>query len=156
MKHKATKLIPFIFFLALAWPLAAQESSSVSSVKETKIRELLRATGAGNLAAQVMNQTIASFKKSMPDVSEKFWEGLRAEVKTEELEQKIIPIYAKHFDEVELQGLIEFYSSPLGRKVVSELPAVVQESFVVGQEWGREIAARVLARLKEKGYSVKS
>lgn len=156
MKQKITRVIQFILLLALVWPAAAQESSSLSPAKEAKIREMLRVTGAGSLAVQVMDQMITSFKKTMPDVPEKFWEGFRAEVRKEELEERIIPVYAKHFDEAELQGLIEFYSSPLGKKVISELPAVYQESFEAGQKWGREIATRVLARLKEKGYTVKS
>ena len=64
------------------------------------------------------------------------------------------PFHPKYFDEADLQGMIDFFVSPLGRKLLREQPAIQQESFAVGQEWGQEMGRRIAQRLREKGYSL--
>lgn len=64
----------------------------------------------------------------------------------------IIPIYDSCFTEQDIQGLIAFYKSPLGKRLVEKLPVITQKSFDVGQVWGQKIAAELLEELKQKGY----
>lgn len=46
----------------------------------------------------------------------------------EEILDKVIPIYAKHYTHNEMERLIDFYKSPLGRKVLQATPAISKES----------------------------
>ena len=39
----------------------------------------------------------------------------------------VIPIYQSHFTESDLQQIIAFYSSPVGQKVLKEMPAMMNE-----------------------------
>jgi hypothetical protein len=39
----------------------------------------------------------------------------------------MIPSYQKHFTKGDLAAMNAFYSSPVGQKVLEELPAVIQE-----------------------------
>ena len=48
--------------------------------------------------------------------------------------------------------MIEFYQTPLGKKLVSTLPQIMQESMQVGQSWGKEVGDKIYNSLKEKGY----
>ena len=63
----------------------------------------------------------------------------------------MVPIYQRHFSASDIEGLLKFYRSPLGRKVVTEMPATMAEGMKLGQEWGRERAQAMLAELQKSG-----
>lgn len=44
---------------------------------------------------------------------------------------QIIPIYQRHFTKSEVDDLISFYASPVGQKLLHELPAITQESMTM-------------------------
>jgi hypothetical protein len=115
--------------------------------KQKDIRKLLKITGSGELGTQVMGQMIGSMKKAMPNVPEKFWGDFMKEVRTEELIDLIVPVYDRNLAQEDIKELIRFYESPTGKKFVSLLPKITQESMVVGEKWGRELAERVIKKL---------
>jgi hypothetical protein len=115
--------------------------------KQKDIRKLLKITGSGELGTQVMSQMIGSMKKAMPNVPDKFWGDFMKEVRTEELIDLIVPVYDRNLAQEDIKELIRFYESPTGKKFVSVLPKITQESMVVGEKWGRELAERVIKKL---------
>lgn len=50
------------------------------------------------------------------------------EMPIDEITQAVIPAYQKHFTKGDIEAMNAFYSSPVGQKVLEELPAVMQES----------------------------
>ncbi len=46
---------------------------------------------------------------------------------------EVAAIYRKHFTEAELKELIAFYQSPVGKKSLDTMPAIFQESSLVGK-----------------------
>jgi hypothetical protein len=129
----------------------AEEAPSQSGPKQAKIRQLLESTGAGNLGVQMMNQMLPSFKKLVPQAPDSFWDDILTEAKPETFVDMVVPIYDRHFSETEIDELVAFYSSPIGKKAVQELPAIMSESMAVGQIWGQEVSKRVLERAKKAG-----
>jgi uncharacterized protein len=95
-----------------------------------------------------MGQMIGNMKKAMPQVPEKFWGDFMKEVHTEELVDLIVPVYDRNLTQGDVTELIRFYESPTGKKFVSVLPKITQESMVVGEKWGRELAMKVMAKLQ--------
>ncbi len=67
-------------------------------------------------------------------------------------------IYASHFTEPELKGILTFYQSPLGRKMVAEEPKALDESMVNAGEWGDNLAEEVVnkmrAEMKKRGHDI--
>jgi uncharacterized protein len=116
--------------------------------KEKDIRKLLKITGSGELGQQVMAQMMTNFKKAMPQVPEKFWSDFMKEVKTDELIELIVPVYDRNLSEGDIKELIRFYESPTGKKFVSVLPKITQESMAVGEKWGRDLGQRVMNKLQ--------
>ena len=43
----------------------------------------------------------------------------------------MIPIYQSHFSELDLNEIVAFYSSPVGQKVLREMPAISAEAMRV-------------------------
>ncbi len=46
----------------------------------------------------------------------------------EQIKPDMIDLYTRNFDEQELQALIEFYQSPLGKKVLEKMPMLTAQS----------------------------
>ena len=115
------------------------------------IKTLLEMSGAGKIGVQVMENMIVSFKKSTPNVPNDFWDEFMKDVKPETLITLMIPVYAKHYTDEDVIQLIEFYRTPLGKKVIEKLPLISQESYVVGAEWGKKLGEQAVKKLTEKG-----
>jgi hypothetical protein len=134
--------------LALLSPGPSQDEAAVK--KQKTIRELLAQTGAANLGKEVFAQMGAVLEKSMPGEFKDFWKEFTADVKVEELEDLIVPIYDKHFTQEELEGILEFNKTPLGQKIIRTMPDVMKESMAAGADWGRGLATRAMERFQEK------
>jgi len=152
MRIALRRLLPLMLMAALIAPAANGLSPAIPPAKEAKIRRILQLTGSAQLGTQVINQLLGSFKTAMPQVPAAFWSDVQKEIRPDDFVNLVIPIYARHFSDNDLDGLIAFYSSPLGQRVTHELPAVTSECLVAGQEWGRKLSDQILARAKQKGY----
>jgi uncharacterized protein len=60
----------------------------------------------------------------------------------------IVPVYDRNLTHDDIKELIRFYETPTGRKFVSVLPKITQESMAVGEKWGRDLAMRVMTKLQ--------
>jgi uncharacterized protein len=75
-----------------------------------------------------------------------------------ELIDETARIYASHFTEGELQQILTFYQSPLGRKMVNEEPKALDESMAnagnFGDKLSEEIIDRMRAEMKKRGHDL--
>lgn len=126
----------------------AAKTTSISK-KEKDIRRLLEMTGAGELGIQVLEQLLAQFQQSMPEVPASFWVEFKKDANANALVDLVVPIYDRHFSQKEIQDVIRFYQTPSGRKLISKMPVITQESIQVGQKWGEQLGRRVIQRLQE-------
>ncbi len=126
-----------------------------AQTKKEKIQNMMELTNSANLGIQMASQFIDSFKEAYPDVPEEFWVEIKKEMKPEDLQSMMLPIYDKHFTEGEIDDIIVFYKSPSGKKLIENMPIIFQESQAVGQEWGQSLAKRVMDKI-EKKYKYKS
>ena len=143
MKHLL--LIAFVLTLSI-------NTNAQTDTKEKLIKEMLDLSGANKMALQTMEMMITSFKKQMPTVNTDFWDEFMKEAQTGDLISMIAPVYAKHFTEAEIKELIAFYKTPIGKKLVEKLPVITQESYGIGEEWGKALSEKVVAKLKAAGY----
>ncbi len=120
--------------------------------KTADIRTLLTLTKSGELAVQMMQEMLNAYRQGLPQVPEEFWLGFAKKVKTGDLVDMLVPIYDRHLTHSEVTSLIEFFQSPVGKKLVSVQPEIMKESMQVGQQWGEKIGNEVTAELQKKGY----
>ncbi len=92
-----------------------------------KVIELLEVTGAKDqmkvLMAQMMEQINSEIDTNIILEDSDF----------ETLVEFVVPVYTKHYSEAELDGLIEFYKSDLGRALKDKAPLIARESMQAGQ-----------------------
>jgi len=74
------------------------------------------------------------------------------------LMDRVVPLYDKHYTHSEIQSLIQFYETPLGKKVVALRPQIAMEGMVVAEEWVNflePLLVQALAkRLEKEGYII--
>jgi hypothetical protein len=100
-------------------------------------------------------------RKASPELPDNVMADLRVSLRDEML--KALPdlltmeacVYVEHFSKDELGGLLAFYQSPLGRKLLTESPAIFKENVAMGQVWGeragRAAMEHVLAKYRKDG-----
>ena len=133
-----------------------QSAFSQYNSKELHIKELLELTGSGKMGAQIAQQMLSSFQHEFKSVPAEFWEKLKGEINAEDLNNLVIPVYAKYYSEEEIIQLTAFYKTTLGKKVIAVTPELVKESMQVGQAWGEKVAEKIYDELTEKGYKKES
>ncbi len=126
---------------------AKTDPKTVDSGRRADILRLLQLTQAGAMGEQAVQYLFATYKQSMPQVKDELWQELKKEISADELLQRLVPVYEKHFSASDIKELIRFYESPVGKKLTVTLPSVNQEALGIGQTWGSEIAVRVKRRL---------
>ena len=144
-----------VLALALGLGLGAAHGQEEAAAKQADIKKLLSITGASKTGLRVFSQVIGMFQRAHSEVPEPVWMEMvsEAEVKVDDfVTEMLVPIYDKHLTHEDIKGLIAFYETPAGQKLLSVMPLMHQESRQAGEIWGREFARTVQQRLAEKGY----
>ena len=127
------------------------------------IETLFQVTGAGALGAQMAtmasNQIIDAMSKTQPDLPERVATVVKQTLNAEfakafeprgELMTRMVEIYARNFTQAEVKALLAFYATDIGRKMISVLPRLAQESGAVGQEWAQQNMPRMVETLERR------
>ncbi len=130
--------------------LADDESDARKRALALRVMEVTGATAQGD---QVAAGLLAQMRPGYREVPEEVWQELQSTFALSEIIDLSIPIYMRNFDEKELAQLVEFYESPLGRKVIERMPVVMQESTVAFNDWNLAKYGQVMQKLQDKGYS---
>jgi hypothetical protein len=139
-----------LFLLTPFFVMAAQPGPTPSNPKEALIRDLLKTTGTTDLMQQMKRQIFDSFRKMAPSAGDDVWRELERRFDVNELTEKLIPIYDKYYSAEDLKGILQFYHSPLGQRVLSTMPGVLSESMAIGQEWGRRKGEEIEKELRSR------
>jgi hypothetical protein len=82
--------------------------------------------------------------------------GAKLKDADEELVNQIALVYAQKFTEPELREIAAFYQTPAGKKMVTELPGVLGESYQLMQDFSRKMSVEIMTQLrvelKKKGH----
>jgi len=160
-KPASTKTEPAI--TQSAAPAKTQEPASKASVradpeKEAAIRKLFEIQGTRSSMVQVLAGMSENMKptlsKMLPpgEYQDKliplFFEKFQGKMKTGDLMDLMVPIYDRYLTKEDVNGLAQFYQTPLGKKMLSVLPQLVIETQTaamnMGQELGRQAMMEVL------------
>jgi hypothetical protein len=130
-----------------AQPAVAADVKGMS--KDQKIRKLLQLTGAEDLGKQMMDGMMTQFE-TMPGLPPGFARKFREIAMKEDMVTMLIPVYAKHMQESDIDGAIVFFESNAGRNMSKAQPAILQESMAIGQQWGQMLAMKTYKALQEE------
>lgn len=141
-----------IFIIGLC--LSAYICNAQQTEAEKDILKLMEVNGGAAGYDLVYDQMMAQFKMMKPNVPQLTWDMAKHEVfdkEIAELKKQLVPVYQKNFTPAEVKQLIEFYQSPLGKKLVDGTTKVSKESMQIAQPWGMSLAGKIQGFLAEKG-----
>jgi len=108
-------------------------NDEITLARTKLVLELLELTNATAMGEHILGHIKQMFDEEGEDLS--FFE----QANFDSLTEKMIPLYAKHFDDETLHALIAFYKTPVGRKLVTSMPEITIASMEVGREWAEEL-----------------
>lgn len=180
MSKYTPQVIIFLAFNLICWAGCASTSSSKiknsafagrseaadTSIfqKKENIRKLIKISGNADSILKLSvirydNQMTLIIQRLRPDLSKKIVKKLRQELLAEiernvqdpgGLLDYIVSIYDSHFTHQEIRDWLLFYESPLGKKINSNMPSVMEESNLAYQRWNRNINPVLYEWLKER------
>ena len=122
--------------------------------KEAAIRHLMEITQTSKLGDNITNAITQQVRAVMsrniqdPEQLQKFMDSFgqkfEAAAPPSAVTDAEIPIYSHYFTMEDIEGLIKFYESPLGQRVVKSLPEVVQNTQQTGVQMDQKAALEVL------------
>jgi hypothetical protein len=110
---------------------AATPSATLSADKKAKILKFIDVFGTRETMKMNFDQILAS----MPAQDA---EKLKGAFNIDDVILELIPLYDKYFTSEDLDGFIQFYSSPNGRKLVQNIPLIMKESVDVSAKYFEE------------------
>jgi len=133
-------------------------SNGVDPQKVARIRELMELTGAKNLGQELIQAGMEQFRSSVQDSQpdnprakqfvDAFVARFQKHFDANSLNDRIIPIYDKYLTDDDLKGLIAYYHSPLGQRMLKSLPELTRESQAAGFAMGQKAAQETMDELK--------
>jgi hypothetical protein len=148
-----------LFLLAAAPSARAQPAAAPPAEQQARLdaaQRLMAATGAIGMATQMLAgmqaQLIALLGQMNPgkhaEVQSLVTDVLLPEFRMRlgELEEPIKLIWAEAFTIAEMDELVAFYGTPLGRKALSVVPQIAQQAQAVGMAWGQRVAQEAIAK----------
>lgn len=112
--------------------------------KERDIEKLVRLSGQADASVQVMDEMLSDMKEMAPEVPAAIWREYRRRLTADAFIQISVKVYDRHFTHEEIQQLVRFYETPLGRKLVRVTPAMTRESMLLGEEIGERVMQDIL------------
>jgi len=141
-------------FYILALLLASFLTGAQTSEFEKDIERFLSINGSTATYDLAFEQMVAQFKMKRADAPDEIWKEVRVQIFDKEistLNKMLIPIYMKYFTHSEIKALIEFYQSPIGKKMTGTISPITNESLQISQKWiiglGQKMNAFILAKV---------
>jgi uncharacterized protein len=153
--------------LAFALGIGAADAQQPTATAIATAKEVITVKGAAALysplVSGVIERTKSVFLQSNPTLAKDLNE-VAAKLHTEyaprgaEILNEVAKLYASRFTEQELKDTLAFYKSPLGRKLVTEEPAILDQSMKNAQTWAenlsQEVIAKMRAEMKKRGRDI--
>jgi hypothetical protein len=158
----ATRLalgVAFSLALALPFSIAPAAAQQPSPAALATAKELVTVKGADALWRPVVRGVVERAKgmflqsnpmlgKDLNEVAAKLYAEYNP--RTAELLNDAAKIYATRFTEQELKDLLAFYKSPLGKKMLAEDPAILDQNMKDAQVWADKLSTEVISKMRSE------
>ena len=162
---KSSRCFASLFALALLC-CAPAGFATEPAPSEASLRDLLEVTRARDTVDTMLTQLDGVMKASMQQATEgqelnqaqrdlmdqmstEFIALFKDEMAWDKLEPGVLDVYRASFTQVEVDGMLDFYRSDVGKAVIAKMPVVMQNSMQISQGRLGAIMPRMQALQKE-------
>lgn len=133
-----------VLFVGVVGAVAPVQAGSPEKLK--KIEQAIQLSGAiGSVDVMIepmLAQYIDALRQGGMEISPGLSEDMQKTVARvmrrnyPNLVTRIVGLYDQHFSDEEIDQMITFWKSPIGRKVARLNPVLTERGMVIGQQWG--------------------
>ncbi|WP_420908934.1 DUF2059 domain-containing protein [Acinetobacter modestus] len=148
-------ILSLIIGTLISMPTFAQQASKES------VKELLKVTKSEQLidqSSQYVHQIMASSieqatqgqelnakqKKAIENFNQDIANIVKQDFTWAKLEPEMIQLYVEEFTQEEINGMLEFYKTPVGQSTINKLPIVMQKSLKISQQQMGELTPKIM------------
>jgi hypothetical protein len=89
-------------------------------------------------------------KKQIQDMVNEVMDQALGPAAIQEMLEATVPVYQRHLTKADVKAMVDFYSSQVGRKILREQPAMVQESMQAASGIQQRIARTAFQKIDER------
>ncbi len=143
-------LILCILVIACA---AAQAPAEPDPILRAKTLELLEAIGVRDQTGEALDKQLAIFSGAHPEVPHEFWRAQREKhVEAKLMMHGMAIVIEKRFSPDEIQALLDFYSGPVGKRMLLLRLELGKTAKQLGRQLGDAFQRDVRRELEAGGY----
>jgi uncharacterized protein len=161
---KRALAVCYALFLFCSFSLAQSALSPDAPSREDVMKFLEASHARRNLdmvltraMSDLQRDAVANFKKKVPDASPEMLKDvdqtlsvMTGALDTDELLDRVIPVYQRNFTRSDLAAITEFYSSPVGVRLLEKQPTVIRESMDAGRAYAQQKMAAVSIQMNSR------
>ena len=140
-----------LFFLSLMLVFISFTQAQDNDYNKA-VKKMFSVSGAMKQFDAAIDNMLNIYAQQGMDINSLFWSEFRAELDSTSVDMLVdmlVPVYQNHLTLQELEGVIEFYQSPIGKRYAEKSPLITSESMQIGAEWGRVMGERIAVKLNE-------
>ena len=142
-----------LLFLA-AFVLLTFGAQAQSAEFKASVRKLMAVSGSDATLKMIPEQILSMIEQQAPALPESVEiQAMFSEEALLSLMDRMVPIYAKYYTQQDMDDLIAFYDTPLGKKLSTVQPQITLESMSVAQQWAAEIGQKVASKIMQSSTS---
>lgn len=143
--------LTFITLALFAFGVAAQEDTHRASVekllvlmKQDQLMEQMFPK-IKQLVLQQLQQTDLTEEQSrlMEKYFDKILDVMKEEMSWDKMKDDFIQLYMSVYTEDEVNELITFYESPIGRKTIEKMPLLMEKSMAISQKYTMDMMPKI-------------
>jgi hypothetical protein len=127
----------------LAEPTASHRAAAAELLQVMEIRQQAEVAVEKVLDLQLAQNPAVRAQREV------ILEWMRSVVASQEAMDRLAELYAERFSEAELRELTAFYATPIGKRAVRELPALMEQGMLIGQQLAQQHSGELRRRLEE-------
>ena len=131
--------------LASQTPPAPSGATDAHAQKLADIRKMLALTGGDKAANELFEVMMTNFRNSAPG-NDEYLDELKKELGEGKIMDLMVGIYDKYLQTEDVKGIIQFYESPAGKKMIETTPRIVADSISEANAISRRVMERVDAK----------
>ncbi len=121
--------------------------------KEAKIRKFLEVSGLRKSYEESLKKMPLDFVREFGQESRQTLKKLVTKKDVEKLMAKVVQGVDRNFSVKEIDELIEFYETPLGKKLAKNVPIIAANTDSSMKKWEEKLRVRALETLRKKGLA---
>ncbi|MDP9956800.1 hypothetical protein J2X97_002459 [Epilithonimonas hungarica] len=125
---------------------------SYSQNKQEKVKELISLSGTFTLSKKVEAELISRYRKRYENVPDSAWKSIEPKINIDELINEVADIYGSKLTEKEIDQLLVFYKSDLGKKVIQNAPIIMTQIQTSSSNWATKVTNIINSDLEKMGY----